>query len=449
MNDTRKGTEPASSSPSQAAAPGNGNFEAPLGNGCWPGWMEADRSTAWNDFSSSPFPKRTDEEWRFSDISAVDLSGYHLPKPAKDPQALLEKSTGAEAPAAKIVIANNTLVSREIFDLPEGVVVLPLEIAAKEHGELFRSFFLKEKVELGSWKFARLHLALLQTGVFIFVPENTCVEKPIEIHTWIEGENSAVFPHTLVILGKNSKATVLDHFRHADENRAFACGINDLHLAEGACLNYVSVQAWSRETLAFHINSTCVAGDASATAFSANLGGKFVRCENRSDMTAPGARSVMLAVTPADEKRVIDQRTLQLHSAPGAYSDLLYHNSLDDDSKTVFSGLIKVAEGAHQTDAYQKIRNLMLSGGAEANSMPGLEILADGVRCSHGATTGEINAEELFYFQARGIPKADALRMSVHAFFDSVLEKMEDEELKAYLQQVLHSRPLSARLASS
>jgi Fe-S cluster assembly protein SufD len=158
-----------------------------------------------------------------------------------------------------------------------------------------------------------------------------------------------------------------------------------------------------------------------------------VRGESLSPLAGEGARSVMLSLNPMEGERQIDQRTLQDHAAPHASSDLLYLNSLDDTARTIFAGLIKVEPGAHQTDAYQKVRNLMLSDQAEANSMPGLEILADDVRCTHGATTGEISEDELFYMQAQGIRRTDGRHLIVNGFFQSLLKRLESESLREYL----------------
>ena len=241
-------------------------------------------------------------------------------------------------------------------------------------------------------------------------------------------------------MARTARSTVIDHFKSADGRRAFACGVNDLHLERGAQLTYIAVQEWARESLAFHINSTIVGRDASSTALNINFGGGFVRGECLSRLSGEGARSVMLSLNPVDGERQIDQRTLQDHAAPSASSDLLYLNSLDDAARTIFAGLIKVERGAHRTDAYQKVRNLMLSDQAEANSMPGLEILADDVRCTHGATTGEISEDELFYMQARGIRKADGRRLIVNGFFQSLLERLESRSVREYLGRMVSEK---------
>lgn len=410
-------------------------FDEPVADGHWPDWFVAAQQCAWAGYEQTPHPKRTDEAWRFSQIGALDLAGFHRPGLVSDPETLKGASRGYDKISARFVFGNDTLLSAEVPALPAGIIALPLERAVREHEDLFRSYFLQRPVELGSHKYAQLHQAQLRSGLLLYVPPETKVPDPIEVHHWVEGENAAVFPHTLIILGEGAEATVIDFFRSADGRRALGCGINDLHVGDRARLHYLAQQSWSESSLAFHLNSTVVGRDAISTALSLNFGGGFVRGESASDMTAPGARSEMLSINPLDGNRMVDQRTLQLHSAPGATSDLLYHNTLDEKSRSIFAGLIKVAEGAHQTDAYQKVRNLLLSDDAEANSMPGLEILADEVKCSHGATSGELNAEELFYLEARGIPREVGRRMVVMGFFDSLLERIEDDGLRHYLSE--------------
>jgi len=403
----------------------------------WPAWFQEQQSAALADYENTPKPTRKDEPWRFSNISALDLSSFRPAESVTSEGRLINASQGMEQFAAKLVFGNNTLLHQDGDRLPEGVVFKPLELAARENEELFRKYFMAQPVELGSHKYAALHKARLTTGAFLYVPKNVEVTLPIEIFHWVEGENASVFPHTLIVCGENSKVTVLDYFKSADDKRALACGVNDLHLERGAQLNYVALQEWSRETLAFHVNSTIVDRDASSTALTANFGGDFVRGESLSRLVGEGARSEMLSLNPMNGTRQLDQRTLQDHAAPQATSDLLYLNSLDDSTRTIFAGLIKVQPGAHQTDAYQKVRNLMLSDEAEANSMPGLEILADDVRCTHGATAGEINEEELFYLQARGIHKSDGRRLIVNGFFHSLLERLGSAPLREYLSGLI------------
>jgi Fe-S cluster assembly protein SufD len=303
---------------------------------------------------------------------------------------------------------------------------------------------MAQETKLGSAKYAALHRSGPVNGVFIRVPANLEVALPIEIFHWVEGENSAVFPHTLIVCERHSKATVVDCFRSADDAPALACGVNDLVVEDGAKLNYVAVQQWSLGTTAFHLNSTTVGRDATCLGMQVNLGGRFVRGESYSRMVAEGARSDMLSVNIASGEQMIDQRTFQDHAQPRATSDLLYQNALTGKGRTIFSGVIRVEPGAHQTDAYQKVRNIVLSDEAEANSMPGLEIEADDVRCTHGATTSQVDDRELFYLLARGIRPETAQQLLVMGFFNTVLDRLPDEKLRGHIENLVEKRLSSA-----
>lgn len=405
---------------------------------CWPEWF--DQESARRDYESTPAPTRRDEAWRFANLAALDLSEFAEAAPVANEGRLIVASQGLEQVSAKMVFGNNALLHDERLNLPAGVILTTLEAAARDHEELFRPRFMSQPVELGSHKYAALHKARVSTGMFLYVPANTEVTLPIEIFHWVEGPAASVFPHTLIVCGKNSRVTVVDRFQSLDGHRAFACGVNDLHLEAGARLTYIAVQDWSRNSLAFHLNSTVVAEDATCTALTANFGGGFVRGESLSRLVGPRARSEMYSINPVEGTREIDQRTLQDHVAPDATSDLLYLNALDDSARTIFAGLIKVQPGARGTDAYQKVRNLILSDDADPNSMPGLEILNDDVRCSHGATNGPVSEDELFYMLARGIPREAGRRLIVNGFFAALLEKIQDAALRDHLLGLLARR---------
>ena len=415
-------------------------------NPIWPAWFQAEQSAAWQEYLATPAPTRNDEPWRFANIKAINLDGFTAAPAIASEGKLINASTGfgdRENPglySAKLIFGNNTLVHSNTTGLPEGVTVQPLDVAARENEALFRKYFMSQPVELGSHKYARLHKSQLAGGVLVHVAKNVEVALPIELFHWVEGEYSSVFPHTLIVLEDNAKVTVVDHFKSADSARALACGINDFHLGRGARLTYAAVQDWSLDTLAFHLNSTVVERDANSTALIANFGGRHIRGESLSKLAGTGANSVMLSLNMADGGREIDQRTFQDHAAQHATSDLLYQNVLDGHARTIFAGIIRVQPGEAHTDAYQKVRNLLLSDEAEAISMPGLEILNDDVRCSHGATSSGIDEEELFYMEARGIDRKAASRLIVAGKFISLLERIESESLRAKLSDFIHER---------
>jgi Fe-S cluster assembly protein SufD len=197
------------------------------------------------------------------------------------------------------------------------------------------------------------------------------------------------------------------------------------------------VQNWSKDALSFQLNSTVSRRDTRVQSLNVHLGARQARHESLSQLQAPGAFSEMLAVTVARGKQEFDQRTLQLHQAPNTKSDLLYKNALLDSTKTIFSGLIIVDPDAQKTDAYQSNRNLVLSENAEANSLPGLEIQANDVRCTHGATTSRLDREQEFYLLSRGIPPEKAHQILVFGFFEEVLNRLANEELHAALRQMI------------
>jgi Fe-S cluster assembly protein SufD len=395
-----------------------------------PGWWLDRKREAWTRFLALPLPKRTDESWRFATLAGLKLEGYALPPAATSAQ--LEHAPIGIAKAGKLVLANNRFVSQEAIsaDLARrGVIFESLHTALLKHGDLVKSHLLAQPVKQGSEKFSALHTALLGDGAFIYLPRGVELADPLAVFHYAAGAGAAVFPHTLIIAEQGAKATVVDFFRSADEGAHFACGRNDLYASHGAQLTYVAAQTWSRDTLSFQSNSTVARRDARVLSLNLHLGGRQSRHESHSQLQAPGAHSEMLALTVAHGTQEFDQRTLQIHQAPHTSSNLLYKNALLDSAKTIFSGLIVVDPDAQKTDAYQSNRNLMLSDDAEANSLPGLEIQANDVRCTHGATSSRIDAEQEFYLLARGIPKADADELLTFGFFEEVLSKLDHAPL--------------------
>lgn len=413
--------------------------EAETLSATWPKWFADEQATAAAEYVATPAPSRRDEAWRFANIAALDLSAFGEAGPVANEGRLITASTGLPEVSARCIFANNALLLQE-GTLPSGVILCTLEEAAASHEDLFRRYFMAQPVELGSHKYAALHKSRVAGGAFLYVPAGVEVTLPIELFHWVEGHGASIFPHTLIVCGENSKVTVVDYFKSADGAPALSCGVNDLHLARGAKLTYIAVQDWALEAKAFHLNSTIVDRDACCTALTVNLGGGYVRGESLSRLVGEGSRSEMFSVNPVDGTREIDQRTLQDHVAPHASSDLLYLNALDDKARTIFAGLIKVEPGAAGTDAYQKVRNLILSDEADPNSMPGLEILNDEVRCTHGATNGPVDADEVFYMEARGIRKDVARRLIVNGFFQSLLERLENETLRTHLGAIVSAR---------
>ena len=400
-----------------------------------PTWVQEGRRQAWERFVSLPMPARTEQAWRFTSLGKMDLDTYLKPAPVSSAsrEQLITRSVGNERTAGRMIFANDHLLDRRVHAqelASAGVIWKPLEAAWQEHGELLRPHFMAQDAILGSRKFAALHHAYARNGTFLHVPRNVEVALPLETFHWLSGADRATFPHTLIIAEAGSKVTLVDYFESdRPEEAGFACAVNDLVVGPGAKVTYLCSQNWNEKVVSFQINSTSVARDAAALSLNLNLGASYARLESLSRLIGAGGRSDMLAATVSEEAQEFDQRTLQDHLEPHTTSDLLYKNALADTSKTIFAGLIRVEEKAQHTDAYQKVRNLMLSDDAEANSMPGLEIMADEVRCTHGATSGHIDAEELFYLLARGIDQKTAQELIVQGFLAEVFERLGDRNV--------------------
>jgi Fe-S cluster assembly protein SufD len=406
---------------------------APQTPAVFPAWFAARQHDAWERYLATPAPKRGDETWRFSNLKQLNFDGFTRGAGILPAADLIARSTGLERTAAKFVFINDELVHSE-SNLPPGVICLPLAEALVSHGDLVAAHFMQQETRLGSARFAAWHEASVSNGLFVHTGDHTEVDGPIEVHHWISGENTVIFPHTLVVTGKSSKVRVIEIFRSEDDiSPGLAIAFNDLSAGPNSQLDYVSVQALNEVTRIIQINETSTARDASAKGFILNTGASWARNECLSRLEGPGSLSDMLSVSVPAREQEYDQRTFQHHVSPGAYSDLLYKNSLYDNSKTIFSGLIFVDKDAHHTDAYQTCRNLLMSDTCEANSMPGLEINADQVKCSHGSTSSQIHDEEIFYLQARGIDPVSARQLIARGFSVEAVERIGDQATEEFV----------------
>jgi Fe-S cluster assembly protein SufD len=411
-----------------------------------PDWFRDQQLTAWKQFESLPSPTRKDQAWRFANVNLLDLAPFKFGSALSNDEraAILERSSGLDNVAGRMIFAGDQLLQRDVISdqlKRRGVIFEPLERAMVEHADLFRKHFMSQPAKLGSAKFAALHQALVSSGTFLYVPRGVEIELPIEIFHWLTGENTSAFPHLLLVTDELAKVTVIEHFRSVNDHaRGFACGVNDLVAGPGAKVTYVCAQNWADEVVALQMNSTTVDHDASAMSLNLHMGSRYSRFESLSRLIGEGARSDLLAVAVAKQQQEFDARTLQDHVSPHTASDLLYKNALDNRARTIFGGLIRVEPHAHFTDAYQKVRNLLLSDDSEANSMPGLEILADNVRCTHGATSGQIDEDELFYLRTRGIPVPVAQRLIVTGFLDEVVQRLDHRAIAEHLHRLIEEK---------
>jgi Fe-S cluster assembly protein SufD len=409
-------------------------------NGNLPAWFNEAREDAWNEFLSLPMPGRKDESWRFANVKLHEFSSFQAFDADPDQiEELIERSHELAESSARVIFVNGRLVKIDAGS--GGLVCLPLVDALAEYGAVIEKHFMNRQGELGGRKFAALHAARSDSGVFVYVPKGVEVAHPVEVFHWVAGDNATAFPHTLVVTEQNASVSVVEHFQSANDDEAgFAVGAVELVANPGSRIKYVGSQRWGSKVKAVNLALTEVARDASVTGCLVQLGSAWCRSEAVSHLKGPGANSDMISVAIANGEQEIDQRTLQHHAQPSTTSNLLYKNALYGKSRSIFAGLIQVDKGAHQTDAYQTCRNLLLSNEVEANSMPGLEINADGVKCSHGSTSSQIDDDEIFYFVARGITPGIARKLIAIGFSTEPIERLKNEAIEELLVEQIGQR---------
>ena len=415
-----------------------------------PDWLRQSRVDAWRIWEQTPMPSHKDEEWRRTDISLLDLgsvvsfSGPNggVEKLETLPSELQHRLVGGSATAGLHVQRNSSGVFNRLSgDLAsKGVILTDMSTAAREHGDLVRRY-LGSQVTAAEGKFQALHSAFWSGGTFLYVPRNLEVQAPVHILTWSDSAGLAVMPHTLVVLEPGSRLVMVDEYASPEgRSPAMANGAVELVIGDGASLDYAALQTWGSSVFAFGTQRASIGRDARLTTMSVVLGSRLTKSWIDSLLTEPGGYVQMVAIMFASGRQRFHHHTLQDHRAPNTTSDLLYKTALTDESRSEYSGLIRVHKDAQKTDAYQANRNLSLSEHARADSMPKLEIEANDVRCTHGATVGPIDEEQVFYLTSRGLPRPVAERMIVEGFFEQVLEKIPLEEVRATVRKAVAAK---------
>jgi Fe-S cluster assembly protein SufD len=268
------------------------------------------------------------------------------------------------------------------------------------------------------------------------------VEVPIRLYRWISDTGTAAFSRLLVVAEQGAEVAVVDELGSDDVERALSVGAAEIFADEGAKVIYTSVQRFGTGVAHLATDRLAAGRDAKITTLYTSLGATLSRVDVQCRLRQPGSHVDMLGLYIADGTQHFDNETLQDHIAPHASSNLLFKGALNDTGRSVFRGMIRVHEKAQRTDAYQTNRNLILSDGARADSLPNLEIAADDVRCSHAATVGQLDEEEVFYLLSRGIPKPIAVRLVVFGFFSEVLDQLPLDGVRAELLRAVERKLL-------
>jgi Fe-S cluster assembly protein SufD len=375
-------------------------------------------------------PSTSDEHWRFTDLRGFDPDAYVS-------NGQVQGSDPGTRPGETMLDVD---VSGLAVVCEDGITI---EKRAPE-GVTFTSFTSHDRLgELvgAEEKFAAHNAAVWEHGLLVVVPRGVELEQPLALRVLNSAEGGALFFRLLVVAEEGCRFSLIEEYASASpELSGYTNVVAELFVGQAAKLEYVSLQNLSRETWHFAAHHARVERDAELDWVAGGFGSKKGKVWIQNDLTGPGATSRVTGAYFADATQHLDYDTYQLHSAPNTTSDFAFKGALRDEATAVWRGMIRVEEDAQRTNAYQENRNLMLSPTTHAVPIPGLEILANDVRCTHGATVGQVDREQLFYLMARGLPRGEAERLIVRGFFSDVLDRIELEPVREALGEALEAR---------
>jgi Fe-S cluster assembly protein SufD len=376
-------------------------------------------------YEALPLPTTKDEHWRFTDLKGFDPDSWS----ANGATEISPAPSMLELDVAGVVHVSEGGI--EIPEAPEGIGFAPLP----EDHELLYS--------LVGWdeKFAAHNAAMWKNGLLVHVPRGVVLDKPLHVRIANSIEGGSLFWRLLIVAEPESRFTLIEEYASATpELSAYSNAAVEIVAKDAAKVEYVSVQNLSRGTWHFASHHARVDRDAELDWVAGGFGSAKGKVRIQNDLAGPGATSRVTGAYFADGTQHLDYDTFQEHIAPNTTSDFAFKGALRDTARTVWRGMIRVEEGAQKTNAYQENRNLLLSKTAHADSIPGLEIMANDVRCTHGATLGQVDREQLFYLMARGLSRAEAERLIVRGFFQDVLDRVELEPVRDALAAALEAR---------
>jgi Fe-S cluster assembly protein SufD len=389
------------------------------------------RSAALEAYRGLPIPDATEEAWRFTDLRGFDpeaFGGQNGHPPGSDPK------TRPEGSMVELDTAGTAVVSEDGIEIERAPDGLRFEALSENHPRLH---------ELVGWdeKFAAHNAAAWKHVLLVEVPKGVVLEKPLYVKILNSVENGSLFFRLLVVAEPESRFSVIEEYASdAPELPAYTNAAVELFVGQAAKLEYVSIQNLSQETWHFASHHARVERDAELDWVAGGFGSKKGKVRIQNDLAGPGATSRVTGAYFADGSQHLDYDTFQEHEAPSTTSDFAFKGALRDKATSVWRGMIRVEPGAQKTNAYQENRNLLLSPQAHADSIPGLEIMANDVRCTHGATISPVNRDELFYAMARGLSRAAAERLIVRGFFQDILDRIELEPVRETLGAALEAR---------
>jgi len=406
-----------------------------------PEWLTESRRTAFESFLGLPWPTLKDEEWRRTDIRSFKLGSFAVAQPSTaisldeiNMVGPLRDKLAADYATGIVQIGGQTTQPADISKLGK-VVLCDFQSALASHGPLIREH-LSRIVKADEDALSALHAALFRGGVVLYVPKGVKLEAPLYTLSALTAAHPVDTSHTLIILEDGAEATLVHDLRSVGDESSAGLHLGAVEIVVGnqAHLKYVRIQNWNDQTWHFSRERAVVGAGGSIQWTIGGLGSRLSKVNQETALTGPKASAQVNGVMFTTGKQHLAYFTRQDHQADHTTSDLLYKGGLTGKSRTVWKGMIRVEPGAQKTDAYQKNDSLVLSDQARADSIPGLEIEANDVRCTHGATAGPVDSEMIFYCQARGIPAETAKRLVVEGFFANVYDRISVEPVRESLQ---------------
>ncbi len=407
------------------------------------GALSAYRLRAWNQFQKLPLPDTSLEAWRRTDIHQLPADKFAFPKPGAHEdlpavrEDLLRPLADGQHGGQILLLPGGATVDLDEKLAAQGVIFTDLRTAEREHPELVARM-IGRVVNPEEGKFAALAGAFAQNGVVLYIPKGLQVEAPLHSILWGPG-GFAHISHLLVLVDEGASVTYIHEAASPDEpgSDTLHAGLVEIQVLQGASLRFVELQSWGRHVWNFSHERARVERDAQLDWIFGAIGSRLTKNFSELDLAGQGAQGRMSGFYFTDGNQHLDHDTQQNHLAPNTTSDLLFKGALKGKSRSVWQGMIYVAPGAQKTDGYQANRNLVLDERARADSIPGLEICADDVRCTHGATVGKLEQEPLFYLKSRGIPQAEAEKLVVEGFFDPIFQRIPFEGVRERFQEYI------------
>ena len=407
-------------------------------NGDRPDWWHAARSEAFAAFRHLGFPTRRHEEWKYTDVRSIAKRPYRLPAAAPVAADLSAVAMHRSPDDLEFVFVDGVYAAAQSTNgaMPDGVWAGPLSEAVESRRELVSGAVC---VDGGCDSFTALNTAFLDQGIVIDIEPKQVVPVTIHIIHVVSGDGADLMaaPHTIVRVGAHSEVRVMESFLSTCDDEYFVNHVADIEVAENAHLQHVLVQ--SQGSAAMHIGTTRIrqAAHSRVATFAYESGARLARHNLNVMLDGEGTHTSLDGLYLAGDRQHVDNHTVIDHQFPHGTSDQLYKGILRAESRAVFNGKILVRPIAQQTNAYQLNRNLMLGDGCKVDSKPQLEIFADDVKCTHGATIGHLNEDELFYLQSRAISREAAIALLSQGYARDAIERVRNENLRARVERHL------------